>query len=382
MKAHHFALYSSVRQGLVEDFKHMQGKDLVPFVRAVEVLKRRFELQPQGTATQLNGTDLVMSLLRNTKLVETMEVFNSDEGRQLITLYRSSINSQEQNLACSQWRVQEIEAAAQKLKQSARLSAVFSNIHKSFVERSARKCLKTSCKAINENMNRLDSVLRRPSGSSRRQATISAGVRAKFNDNELVAATGGELEPEKNAAGDKSAADNQQREEEWNEFQEEELELCRFLKRTNSTSCQASGKELSSISFSRNDNSSKPVPSSSEGATPSSSGTSSKLNGMLSDFMADYEEQLKWRQSQAASRASASQMVLAQCETIRPLLDYHLYAVRWYTRQQAIRSDKFESRASWCPSLSYWLQIDRLCGQLGAALAREANDDQGTTFAY
>jgi len=368
MRDNHFAMYSTIRENLRDDFQNMQGKDLIPFIRSTELLRKRFEEGQQGQQRRLNGSEAVLELLKDEKLAKIMDVLQSKDGKQLVDLYKSSINGQEQNLACSKWRISEIEAAAEKLKSSTLLNEVFSNIHKNFVERSARKCLKTSCRTINENMNNLDSVLRNRrrktkitlGGSGHRSA---AGVAAEFTRQE--------------ASTEPGIIDGPARyEQPKGEFHDEELELCRFFKRTNSTNCQISGKELSSIDLSNDSNGTKPEPISAvnNSLENSMAKNEDKNRGRkkLDDLLADYEQSLRQSGTELEG-ASAAEMISNKCSSIRPVLAYHLFGLRWYTEHKSIQSDKLLSRAMWCPSLNYWIEIDRLCGEIQTALSDRAH---------
>ena len=399
MRAAHFALYSSIKQALNEDFKHFQGRDLLAFIRSVGALKRRFEVQTRlgEERAQLNGTELVLGLLGDRRLLGALEVLESSEGRQLVDLYRGRVNGREQNLACSEWRVREIEAAAARLAQEPRLAAVFSGAHRSFVERSARKCLRSACKTVNDNMSQLDLPLKQRTGTGSRRR-LSGGVAQEFAKSTGAAAaaeleageTGGlekEADREKETERGEEKKEQQQglvtatpdRGDERAEFYEEELELCRFFKRTNSSACQASGRELSQLSFVRADERPTTVGAGQQQATEGQSDGANmrSSSSRLAELLADYERVLSARPTRGPS---AERTVLLQCRAMRPTLEHSFAALRWYTRNGALRPDKLESRAAWCPSLSYWLELDRLCGELETQLA--PRDSTGLTFAY
>jgi hypothetical protein len=388
MKTEHFKVYSTVKRALDKNF-HIKGKDLISLIRSVEILRRRFgspeaNKQPGGTANKLNGTELVQRLLANKRLSEAMEVFESAEGRQLVNLYKTSINGNQQNLACSKWRVNEIEFAAKKLEQDSKLAGVFKNIHKNFVERSARKCLKSSCSSIDDNMNRFDSVVRK---ASRRKGFLAHDevlpfepTTATTTTRQAATTTNGSLpaSDEPPTGGDGSSIDDaliaQLENEPPSEFQAEESELCRFFKRTNATNCQASGNELSEISFA--------TPATASNQTAAANGRDKLSSASLADYLADYEKNRR-REPDDDDRQQAQRSVLAQCDTIRPMLDYHLFGLRWYQQAGLISADKLRMRTFWCPSLTYWLEIDRLCSELKSNLnLTKVGDLTSVTYTY
>lgn len=367
MKPEHFRVYSTVKQALDQDFS-IKGKNLIPLIRSVEVLTRRFA-SPSGANKQnqaitgINGTELVLKLLANQKLRQAMEVFNSDEGRQLINLYKSSINGNQQNLACSKWRVGEIEFAARKLDQDERLARVFANIHKNFVERSAKKCLKSSCSSVDDNMNRLDSILRK---SSRRKGFLVHSLPFETTGGN----SSGTSEESSTNSISEEALIAQIVDEPASEFQAEELELCRFFKRTNATNCQASGNELSEISFVKS--SKQTINETSSNAEPS------RPSSNLDEYLADYQAN---RKRELARDGNGATEVLAQCGSIKPNLDYHLFGLRWYQRQGLISEEKLRARTFWCPSLTYWFELDRLCNELKLSL-NDGQSKNDQSFAY
>lgn len=336
LKVAHFALYSNLKQAIESDFD-IQGKEIVALVRSVEVLRKRFD----NDLSNLNGTKLIKTLLADEKLVEATKVFNSDEGRALINLYASSVNGHGKNLACSQWRIDEIELASTKLKNNVLFASIFSKIHRNFVKRSGKKCLKHACNSVDENMSQIDSVLsksaRRSSSSSGSQVTrdqLMDQLNKVDDDNGTVEAP----EP---------PMDDFER-----EFAQEELELCRFFGRTNETNCQTSGRLLSQI----------------------------RLNSTNFD---DYFNDYKLSKTDDVSSAG----ILANCQAIQPLLTLNLAGLRWYAKNDIIEERKLSSRTFWCPSLSYWLEMDRLCTDLNQILANQvpANTNQignNITFAY
>lgn len=370
MKPDHFRLYSTVKRAVDRNF-NVKCKDLVSVIRSVEILERRFEWpnqrqdnrKPTGGQQPLNGTELVLRLLASDKLREAMKVFNSDEGIQLVSLYKSSINGNQQNLACSKWRVAEIEAAARKLEQNERLAKVFANVHKNFVERSARKCLKSSCSSIDDNMNRLDSVVRRASRRKGFLAHDEPTFLFEPSSTSAAAATPasiGQSSParteETNAIDEALIAqlDN----EPASEFHLEELELCKFFKRTNSSQCQASGSELNELSF---------APQNATTATTTAAGPAQNLAAHLAAFQENRSRR---------GEETPTEQVLRQCGAIKPTLDYHLFGLRWFQRQNLISAERVRTRTFWCPSLTYWFEIDRLCDELKRALS------PGESFAY
>lgn len=256
-----------------------------------------------------------------------MNTFNSNQGRGLINLYRSTSSGRSQNILCSQWQLDEISRASKILDSSSEVSEVFAKIHKNYVKKSAKKCLKHACNSIDTSMSQLDSVLRRFKRKSHMKDTLTEeelSLSNLINDDSLDSSTTTQSTPPTGAR---------------REFGDEELELCRFFSNSNATECRLSGKEMSSISL---------------------VGSNSSLDTYLKTYADRGEE--------GSSTAAATKVILEQCATIRPLLDYNLAALKWYTENNVIEQQKLETRLVWCPNLMYWLQTDRLCNELGAAL--------------
>lgn len=354
LKQQHFALYSFVKTYLDNDFD-LSGREIIPFLKSVDVLKRRFNNQGEQSSN-LNGTSVVRELLSNEKLVSALSVFNSDEGKALINFYRASVNGRSQNLACSRSRVEDFEAATNKFDTNKLLASVFANIHKNYLKKSAKKCLKHSCTSIETSMIKLDSVL-----GSKYQSSIIEDQNSIGNDVSEV-----------------SSQDNygtfltQKR-----EFESEESELCKFFRKTNVSDCEISGRELSEISF----------------ITTNSRDEANKTEfNSLKDYLKSYYNNNKLEKSTLVGNSSdseqrqqqkdldeAAKSILAQCRPISSLLDYNLAAIKWYRKQNLIDEQKLNSRTFWCPSLSYWLQIDRLCGEVESSLE---NPNASETFSY
>lgn len=340
LKPNHLALYSYIKRTLESNFD-ISGKEILPTLKAIETLKRRFSSLNEDEnydGDYLNGTQVVKKLLSNETLLEAVNIFNSEDGKSMIDFYRSTINGKDQILSCSQFRVEDIERFSRKLDSSRQLQWLFSKIHQNFVAKSAKRCLKHSCNSIDLSMSRLDSVLskNKPSDSSYNQL---------FGQDET--------KPANNSAESLALAINRR------EFEQEELKLCKLFKKTNATDCSVSGRELVEINL-----------------TDSSS---------LDDLLQTYYELNERADREAFHRATEAQLasvkssLLNQCRRIKSLLDYNLYAIKWYRKQGLIDDQKISSRTFWCPSLFYWLQIDRLCGELGGGAAPKAEDK---TFTY
>lgn len=334
----HYTLYSFIKRTVDNEFD-LNGREILPFLKSVEVLKRRFS--NQGELPKLNGTELVQRLLSDENLVKALKVFNSEEGKALINFYRASVNGKSQNLACSQSRVEDFEIATSKFEANKQLASIFSNIHKNYLKKSAKKCLKHSCTSIETSMIKLDSVLGK--------------YQSSFDDLNLIGS--GEIQ-------DQMQDKNQTFVPRRREFETEELELCRFFRKTNESDCEISGRELSDISFSRlNKTDMNPL------REHLTAYNLNKKGGSLSES----------EQQQGKDLDEAARSILAQCRPISSLLDYNLVAIKWYRKQNLFDDQKFNSRTFWCPSLSYWLQLDRLCGELEKSLD---NSNTSETFSY
>ena len=361
----HFKLYSNIKQALENHF-NIDGKDVIPFLRAVEVLKLRYA-QQEESGTYLNGSKLVGALLNNNNLKVILKQLNSESGRELINLYKSSVGGRRGGggggLACSKWRRDELEAAKKKLDANDELAIVFNPMHLTFLEKSARKCLKQSCRSIDEHMSKLDSVLRRRNSFRREEA------------NEVSAAENNSLEESLPVQVEPTSS--------WREFDSEEKELCYFFKRTNASDCQISGNELSKIKF----------------TSPQSLGKENEGADRQLSKVEDFVEEFRLNRLPAAQigggngelvqeaaqetrrheeRERAKSFVLAQCRSINRLLDYNLAGLKYYIREKFIDAHKLNARSDLCPSLSYWLEIARLCSELEIVFARS----ETSSFAY
>lgn len=333
LKAEHFELYSAIKRAVESDFD-VSGKDLIPLMRSAEVLKLRyFNQEPE-----LNGTSLVKSLLADERLTRALKVLDSEDAQALVSLYRSSSGGRWQSLACSRWRVGEIELAAKRLDRNPQLASVLAKVHKNFLRRSARKCLRQSCNSVDENMSRLSSTLGRPLELRHREAGARLAV---ADEGPMSTSSGGPEGPPRPPVGER-------------EFANEELELCRFFKRTNATSCQVSARELTGLSLAAGSN-------------------STQLGELLAEYGRNRLSGEQWS-SPGEQLEAAKRLVRVQCRPMRPLLEQSLAALRWYSSQQLIEERRLASSGLWCPSLAYWLEVDRLCAELEAAA--------GTSFSY
>lgn len=329
----HFALYSNLKNALESKFD-INGKDLVPLLRSIEVLRTRF-------GSESNKTRVIWDLLNNKTLETALEVLKSDDGRRLIDTYRQSINGRRQNLACSKYRIDEIERATANLESNSNLAAVFSKIHKNFVKKSAKKCLKNSCSSIDNSMSRLDYVLgKRPSSRSRHHEASALVAEDPLDNNTL----------------------NRAHELEHREFEEQETELCKFFKKTNETDCQISGSEMSEIKL--------------VSERESVNDTDNRKN-YIDNYIKAYETN-----HPSSEKLSVGDHMLLQCSTLRAILDLNLVGLKWYQRHNLIEDQKMSVRTFWCPGLSYWLQVDRLCDELAEALATRFPSNATDTFAY
>lgn len=373
MNAQHFALYSSVKRALDSEFD-VNGKELVGVLRAVDVLRRRHERAPTDerfAQPTRNGSDaLVTALLADQRLRSAMNTFQSDDGRALLDLYKSSMNGgRGQSLSCSHMRLDDIERAARKLDASAELTAAFARVHKRFVRKSAKKCLKRACNSIDESMSKLDSVLGKqqtqPSYNAQNSAlatrlplmSVSSAssdqdtdqiTTTTTTDSSIPTTTTTLATPSKQETTDSSYE---------REFEREEHEFCRFIKRQNSSApseCRVSGDEMNEISL-------------------INVGAGDSIANEL--LIAYYNNFVRTTPPDASSPSQSDldatrRIVLARsCRPMRALLDYNLAALKWYRKQDLIEEQRLASRTFWCPSLSYWLQVDRLCNELESTMA-------------
>lgn len=339
----HFALYSTIKRALESGF-NLSGKEIVPMLRSVEILRNRFANSAQDYP--LNGTDLVRTLLDNNNLKEALKVFNSDEGRELITLYRASVNGRGQNLACSSMRIEDLKRATARVESSWEFHNVFSKINKNFLKKSAKKCLKHSCTSIELAMTKLDSVLTK---SGRAKSSTSSSSSTAMDDNSIQT-------DNLVSSGSSSVVEQQEAESNnFREFQAEELELCKFFKRTNATDCKIGGVEMANIQL---------EPASSEADADSDLTKSPSLSEYLSVYA---------KSSGNMSDEEAGKRILAQCRSMSPMLEYSLAPLKWYRERGLISDQKLASRAFWCKSLSYWMQVERLCGELESRLTAAKN---------
>lgn len=354
-----FALYSTVKRALESDFD-LTGKEVLPLLRSFEILRRRFG----GQDVSQNGTKSIRDLLNNENLKEAIKVFESDDGRALINIYRSSVNGKSQNMACSDWRLKDLEFAITKLESNQNLSKYFSKIHRNFARKSAKKCLKHSCTSIDAQMSRLD--------SAKQQLSVYADLNDQSENSNKV--------EEVSSPQDSKPQEIVKFER---EFDAEELELCRFLRKTNESNCDLSGRLMEEISFARASNLKE------EDALNGSS--SSTLNDYLDAYYVNRIKLVNNHNSTSTTAGSersegrdeAGNAILAQCKPIRPLLDYSLATLKWYRKQGLIEGQKLATRTFWCPSLSYWLEMDRICAELRAALAgAQSLALKSDTFAY
>lgn len=349
----HLDIYSNLKEALDSGFD-ISVKDLVPLLRSAEVLRRRYQNESKSDETTLARRKLVDSLLQNATLMNAMRSFNSDDGRALVNLYKSSLHGRSQNIACSQWQLDEILRASQRLESDKELADLFDKIHKNFVKKSAKKCLKQACNSIDLSMSQLDSVLRRSRRRASRDSAYTEDESSLSNfiddSDQMTTSTdsGREERPSPGPAGDRR------------EFADEESELCKFFGRSNETECRISGRELSAISLLGNN----------KGADGNTSSTD-QLN--LDDYLTSYalNRRVKTNEEMNSTASSVSNKdkeqaaaaILDQCRRMRPLLNYNMAAFKWYNANNVIDQQKLEVRLVWCPNLSYWMQIDRLCNE-------------------
>lgn len=370
LSASHYALYASIKRAIDSQFD-LKPKEIYPLINSVKVLELRFAEQ---TGAQLNGTGLVRQLLANDTLGRALRVFGSAEGQALIDLFRAPTNGKEQNLACSKFKIDDIERAAKRLASDTELASVFANINKQFVRKSAKKCLSKSCNSIDLAMSRLDYMLGKyrapievvvPTAEPNFGSTTIGSTTTTTTEREIEAC-------EKPASGYKR------------EFADQELELCKFFKRSNESQCSISGAELREIGqlFEREQAEAAP------GATgaPATSDNNKQISP-VSDYLRSYVEfkQLAAvNQTESGTKLDKSealdglQLILDQCRPMLRLLDYNLAGVQWYAKQNANDEGKLYSRLAWCPKLSYWYHLHRLCGHL----ERLATETSAVSYSY
>lgn len=352
LSAPHFALYSTVKRALDGGFD-LSGKEIVPLLRSIGILQKRFQHGKTRTRTQpLNGNDLIRDLLNNRTLNDALEAFNSDEGRGLISFYRASISGRGQNLACSNQRAEDLRRAANRIRNPTFMAA-FGKIHENYSRKSAKKCLKQACTSIDLAMTRLDSVVlsqkspystggRRKSAhhhhhhSSESLETNSINV--NDNNNNLVDSPVASSIDQQQAGAVNSTTTR--------EFQPEELALCKFFKKTNEENCTISGAEMSNLTFIMKTE--PPIDHPIEGET-------------LGEHLKIYSQ--KNMPAQATLEEALGE-VYGQCETLEPMLTYNLDGIEFYLFNNLITQEQLDSRAFWCKGLAYWVEMDRLCGNI------------------
>lgn len=333
----HYILYSTISRAIENNFD-LNGKEILPLLRSVEILKRRFK-----GSDNLNGTASVQTLLANESLNDALKVFNSDLGRALIDFYRSSINGRSQNLACSQQRIDSLERASGKLESDKQFALVFDKVHRNFLKKSAKKCLKHSCTALDISMSQLDSALGKSQVIEDDPNSVESGLSNSLD-----------------APGKRR------------EFEDEELKLCSFFMKSNDSNCETSARYLSEINL---------LSKKKEEFTVTITSDHSVLNDYLKLY---YLNNLKTTDNSKGSEEQveldeAGRIILKQCRAIRGLLDYNLEGLKWYRKQGLIDDEKLTTRSLWCPGLGYWLQVDRLCNELEISLEGLGNNG---TFSY
>lgn len=386
MSAQHFALYSTVKRALDSEF-NLSGKEIVPMLRSVEILKKRFlsDSQPTaaGAASRLNGTDLVQALLNNGTLVEALKVFNSDAGRELITFYRASVNGRAQNLACSQMRIEDLKRVTARVESSWEFHNAFTKINKNYLKKSAKKCLKNSCSSVELAMTKLDSVLLGGGSGSSKQLLQSERNKHALPANSNHFADDNSIQTDGPVAVSSTLVDQQAGQEfvggekAPREFHLEELELCKFLMRTNETECKISGTEMADLFVEP-----EQMTTTTTTATTASVTDGSPKSNSLVEYLNIYAANNM--PGAPGSPEEAGKRVLSHCRSMSALMEYNLSPLKWYRERGLIDDQKLASRAFWCKGLSYWIQMDRLCGELASRLQQQMrlfNNDQVTTTA-
>jgi len=324
----HFNLYRVVKSALDSGFD-ISGKDIIPLLRSVHILRRRFEIAGGG---DIDGASRVRFLLANETLINAVTIFESNDGRELTNLYKSSTNERDQNLACSLIRIQDIERASARITYSPRLEWLFSKIHENFKRKSANRCARVSCKSVDYSMSKLDSVLRRSQLPEEERTRLEGE-----NGNDTAVS----IEKSRN---------NRDR-----EFHFEELELCKFFKKTEDPGCEITAEELSQIHLFRQE-------------TDAPNDNQPTLQD-IDEFLRSYRPSKPRAVTPATEDTwddGPRQAIISACRPILSLLDYHLAGVKWYQEQNLFGKKSGIWRAPMCSSLNYWLQIDRLCREINA----------------
>lgn len=348
LKAEHFALYSTIKMALDSNFD-IKGKELYPFLNSVELLKLRYDGNDANLLASNNGTRLVRELLVSNELRRALKIIQSSSGRSLADIYRTPTNGNEQNLACNKLRIDDIERASKMMEMDKDLSSIFANIHRNFVRKSAKKCLKKACTSIDDSMSRLDSMVNRRTSnfhnhrhhhhnreSHNRQSPST-------NDNPSFDVEFNERNPRLT-----DSTGNRDSDLEFNsrEFAKQELELCNFFKKTNQSDCTISGSELSEISVN------KPT----------------QLNELLISYANNKSNAtttpIAISPQNIASSSSNIKEILDQCRPMQSIMEHNLAALKWYNKNEYISKSKYNSRTNNCQKLSYWLQLDRLCADM------------------
>lgn len=338
MKAEHYALYSTIKSALETNFD-IRGKDLYPFINSVELLKLRYD----GIDADLlanNGSRLIREMLVSNELRRAMKIIQSPSGRSLADLYRTPTNGKEQNLACNKLRIDDIERASKMLEMDKELKSVFENIHRNFVRKSAKKCLKKACTSVDDSMSRLDSMVNRRHhhhyhGHHNNRHSLSSES-SSLDDI-------GDRNPRLSDPTSASSTADSTSSESGREFSKQELELCNFFKRTNQSDCVISGSELSEISVIK----------------------ATQLNELLASYANNKSNSATTSiDSSSASTKPGLKNILEQCEPMRGVMEHNLAAFKWYNKNELFSKQKFNARTGNCPRLSYWVQLDRLCAEI------------------
>lgn len=348
----HFVLYSRLKQANESQFD-VEGKELPDLIESWNILKARFQPDFNASTSTLNGTALIRSLLNDRYLVEALRLLDTSAGRQAVNVYGRSMSRKKRGLVCSRQGVEDLRYVTQ----DSALNYILAKVHKRTLKKSAKKCLKYWCSSLDVSMSKLDSILRFGQRETR--------FKEDAEDNQV------DVDDSKEARNQTSQPVNSSKRR---EFESEEIELCRFFKKTNETGdCILTGNDLSQVHLIEpcNDQSSDRT----------------KCNITLSPLFADYLDSYynnsvayhdidKERSNQESSgRLRAARVISSQCNPLSRMLDNHLAGFRWLLNERAIEDQQLTTRLLLCPSFSYWYQVDRLCNELTVALSRWDQDD-------
>lgn len=139
------------------------------------------------------------------------------------------------------------------------------------------------------------------------------------------------------------------------EFKKQELALCQFITGTNDSMCRIEASELAQFKVEN----------------------STQIEALLAAYVRNRAEISVGNQNLSVDKSK--QTLLSQCRTMEKSLDEALFGLKWFSQQHILSDQQVETRRYWCPELSYWIEVDRICKQLPAAFEGKFLDNSSTT---